>query len=550
MPKNSQNSRDSNPPVVTHIEGERLVRNKSTGQAYFNLPDERGRKKRFYQGHWDEPATLERAGRFIREYRAAGGPPGRGDGVSIRQLADRYLAFARDYYGETNQVRWIHRPALEFLCERYAEMPAAKFRPLQLITLRDGMVSSDRWTRSGVNQRLAILKAAFRWAVSRELVPASVWKALEAVENIARGRTKAREGRKVRSVEDEVLEATVAEMPPLIAAMVEVQRLTGTRPGELVIMRPVDIDRGGEVWVYRPSTHKTENYGHDRIAYIGPKAQTVLAPYLLGRAAEAYCFSPQEADAAHRSRAHKKRVTPLGQGNAPGTNRRRKPKVKPGDRYTTASYRRAIQRACDRAEVPRWAPNRLRHNRATELRAQFGLDAANTALGQSTGVTEVYAERNQKAAERIAAEIGYAAALRELYRPSALLRLQLMVVRISWVRRVLTFATRAFRRLSSPRDVETGDSVPFLMWFDYTDQGLMGRHLARGRPGISIDLDRECRLFWCTAFEWEDIDSHHEIVGNKIRNRHTGNAPACIHVPWESRFRAVFEGLYESIHGE
>ena len=146
--------------------------------------------------------------------------------------------------------------------------------------------------------------------------------------------------------------------------------------------------------------------------------------------------------------------------------------------------------------------------------------------------------------------IGYAAALRELYRPSALLRLQLIVLRISLVRRVLTLATRAFRRLFLPRDVETGDSVACLMWFEYTDQGLMGRHLARGRPGISIDLDRECRLFWCTAFEWEDIDAHYEIVGNKIRNRHTSNAPACIHVPWESRFRAVFVRLYESIHGE
>jgi hypothetical protein len=29
------------------------------------------------------------------------------------------------------------------------------------------------------------------------------------------------------------------------------------RPGELVIMRPIDIDTRGKVWVYTPATHKT-----------------------------------------------------------------------------------------------------------------------------------------------------------------------------------------------------------------------------------------------------------------------------------------------------
>lgn len=40
------------PPVVTYIEGEKLIKNKATGFAYFHLPDENGTKKRFYQGRF------------------------------------------------------------------------------------------------------------------------------------------------------------------------------------------------------------------------------------------------------------------------------------------------------------------------------------------------------------------------------------------------------------------------------------------------------------------------------------------------------------------
>ena len=39
--------------------------------------------------------------------------------------------------------------------------------------------------------------------------------------------------------------------------MVQLQILTGARPGEVVITRPVDLDTTGKVWLYRPKTHKT-----------------------------------------------------------------------------------------------------------------------------------------------------------------------------------------------------------------------------------------------------------------------------------------------------
>ena len=61
--------------------------------------------------------------------------------------------------------------------------------------------------------------------------------------------------------------ALVSEFGPLALkavrqAMIQLQRLTGMRPGEVVIMRTADIDTTGSVWHYLPASHKTEHHGH------------------------------------------------------------------------------------------------------------------------------------------------------------------------------------------------------------------------------------------------------------------------------------------------
>jgi site-specific recombinase XerC len=54
-----------------------------------------------------------------------------------------------------------------------------------------------------------------------------------------------------------------------------------------------------------------------------------------------------------------------------------------------------------------WFPNQLRHTAGTEIRKQYGLEAAQTVLGHSKAdVTEVYAERDYALAARVAKEVG------------------------------------------------------------------------------------------------------------------------------------------------
>jgi hypothetical protein len=44
--------------------------------------------------------------------------------------------------------------------------------------------------------------------------------------------------------------------------------------------------------------------------------------------------------------------------------------------------------------------------RATEVRAQYGLEGAAASLGDTVEAAKIYAERNQQLAKRIAREIG------------------------------------------------------------------------------------------------------------------------------------------------
>ena len=75
--------------------------------------------------------------------------------------------------------------------------------------------------------------------------------------------------------------------------------------------------------------------------------------------------------------------------------------------YSQDTYRRAIVRACEELGIPKWTPHRLRHNAATQLRKEFGLDAARVVLGH-TGVdkTAIYAEIDQEKAAKAMWKLG------------------------------------------------------------------------------------------------------------------------------------------------
>jgi integrase len=124
------------------------------------------------------------------------------------------------------------------------------------------------------------------------------------------GRTEAPEGEPVRPVPEEHVAAVLPHLFRQVKAMVELQTLTGMRPGEVCVMRTCDVDRSGRLWTYKPGSHKTAYRSHERTVYIGPKAQRVLEPFLKPEL-QAHVFSPAEAEVERRAKLIVGRTTPL-----------------------------------------------------------------------------------------------------------------------------------------------------------------------------------------------------------------------------------------------
>jgi integrase len=62
--------------------------------------------------------------------------------------------------------------------------------------------------------------------------------------------------------------------------MVRLQGKTGCRPEEITLIRPSDIDKTDDLWVYTPGSHKTEHHDIERKILIGTEAQRLLTPWL------------------------------------------------------------------------------------------------------------------------------------------------------------------------------------------------------------------------------------------------------------------------------
>jgi integrase len=415
-----------------------IRRHRPSGQAVVTLSGQD-----FYCGPFGTKTALAQYDRQVSEWLARGRRPiTEGDNepqaLTVVELIVAYKRHAEGYYRKngmtTNEVKQIVLAA-KVVKNLYGRTPAAEFGPLKLQAVQQAMIRAG-WSRKNINKQVGRVVRMFAWGVTKEMLPKDSAVALREVPGLEAGRTEAKESAPVLPVESSVVNATLDYLPPIVADMVRLQRLTGCRPEEVCLIRPCDVDLSGPVWAYRPESHKTIHHGRDRVIFIGPKGQDVLRPYLL-REKSSYCFCPAEGERKRRIEAHEQRVTPIGYGNRPGSNKRRDPKRAAGERYTTASYRRSIHRACElafnmpaelrrpaRQETPEqktvrqnrarqwrdkhcWAPNQLRHSAATEIRKRFGLEAAQVTLGHAAAnVTQVYAERDLEKAAAIMALVG------------------------------------------------------------------------------------------------------------------------------------------------
>lgn len=327
------------PPMRQHSSGQARVRWTVAGMEQTR-----------YLGAWGSPEAAAAYARFAAEWAAAGGVvESLGQGIHVGDLAAQWLAWGEREYvkdGRPTSEQHCCRSAARPLVELYGDTPADEFGPIQLKAVRAAMIERG-WVRGSINLHCSRIVRMFRWGVSEGLIRAEVWQSLKAVPWLRAGRGHAKENPHREPVDPATVEATIPHLHPtrraMIGAMIRVQRLTGMRPGEVCSLRPEQVDRAADVWCYTPPGHKMQHLGTRKRIWIGPRAQSELAPFL---------------DAA----AAGSRVFPIN----------------------VAGYGAAIAKAAKRAGVPHWTPHQLRHALATEVARQYAsLETAAAAIGDT-----------------------------------------------------------------------------------------------------------------------------------------------------------------------
>lgn len=283
------------------------------------------------------------------------------------------------------------------------------FGPNALRAFRDWLAADrhQRWNATTIRQFVKLVRAGFRWAAGRQLIPSTIADALVYVEPIRRGQIIAgqqvRPARRRQSVPAEILDATCAKLTAHQALMVRVHALAAMRPSELCAMQRshVQVRAFGTqtigLYLVPSDADKTtqtsaEESAQQRIIILGPRAMALLADRLAECAPTDHVFSPM-VSLAQRS---------IGKIS-------RRSAARASDHYTEATYRAFIKRACmrafphpDLAKVPRrsrtieqrremaawmrqhlWTPYQLRHTGASAMVDALPLTTVKDLLGHA-----------------------------------------------------------------------------------------------------------------------------------------------------------------------
>lgn len=333
--------------------------------------------------------------------------------LTIRQLTRLYLQFAKQHYrknGKATSKVAVIKTALRTLNRHYRDLAANEFSPKRFKKIRETMIEADL-ARTTINDYMAVIRRMVRWAVSEELIKTEVLIAIQAVSDLQQDRTEARETDPVEAVSDACLNSLEGHVSDMVWAMMQLQRLTGMRPGEVRIMRSCDITKSGEVWEYRPSSHKMQRKKKQRIVPLGERAQAIIKSWLRPEL-DAYLFSPLGSNGSrpYTKDAYCRAIT-RGCEEAFGMPEHLKDATLGLEKKSKSERKRTIDRR--RKEASEWrrlnafTPNQIRHTYATAARREFGIEGARTVLGHAKAdTTEIYAERDLDAARAIAAKIG------------------------------------------------------------------------------------------------------------------------------------------------
>lgn len=358
------------PPKIYH--------HKASGRARV-----RWQGRDFWLGPFGSDEARSRYRILLDEIERNGSPLTRAAGITIRELVAWWVEWAPRNYRPTSREPKEFGPAVDLLSNLHGDEPAAKYGPKQLKTLRAEL--GRRYCRNVANRHLVRIKTLFKRAGEEELIPAGVHHGLLVVRAIPPGAANVVETEPVAAASDDDLARVLPLCPAPVAALLEVSRLTGMRPGEARLMMADQVDRRADgTAVYRRDPkdgHKTAYLGRTRTVILGVRAVRIIAPWLHAAKADGgYVFRPQDSP---RSK---------------GRNR--------GDFYTDNTLPQAVRRAAIAAGVE-LTPYQLRHAFKLAAVAAGGVGAAMESLGQSSSQAfDRYGRGSLEAAEQLAKKIG------------------------------------------------------------------------------------------------------------------------------------------------
>lgn len=354
-----------------------------------------------YCGPWGTQKAEDEYARRVGEWLAAGGlkgpvKPEPGQAATMTQLADAYLPHAEAYYRDetgkqTNEVYHL-RHVLRLLMASYGNTPGVDFGPEQAKMVRQLFVDQG-WARAYCNEQMARLRRLLGWGVEHSFFPAENLAKIREVAPLKAGRTKARETEAREDVPDWVVDAVLPFMGPTVRAMIQVQRFSGMRPGEVCRLTPGQVKRDAdpECWLYEPKKHKTKHRGKKRRIWFGPKAQAILLPLIEGaKADDSPLFPGLRTGKAYRVDVYNHHVALAI--DAADAERRKQAAEKGED---------------EPSPLPRFFPHLIRHARLTEVSDKHGPMAAKAVGGhEHLNTTSIYVHGEDKLAKKAAKESG------------------------------------------------------------------------------------------------------------------------------------------------
>jgi integrase len=268
--------------------------------------------------------------------------------LSVGELCERFVLAMQREHGKRSWWADIARSVALTVCAKHAGMEAAAFGPKSLQDIQQAMLKEDRLTRYGINRRKQHIVAMFKWAVSEELVPPSVWHALQAVKAIRRG--KGRDNPPRVPADSAAVDAVVSHLTANgnegAALCVRFMRATGCRPGEAFAATAADFRLSDALPTYTVREHKNTHRGMERIVPLNTAAVAVVREALAAR--------PQTHGALFTNSA--------------------------GNPWEKSVMLNIVKRACRHLGIQQWTPYQLRHLAATEAVNRTGNEAAVAAM--------------------------------------------------------------------------------------------------------------------------------------------------------------------------